>query len=111
MKIVEMYDPETDTWSRVADLPHRINGLDGFMLLYNHYSKTILKNILSRAKMELFDGLPTLVGGYIHDERKQNRDLFVYNPEQNKWHIHEIQMRIPRSSPAVFQVPRKLFNC
>ena len=82
----EIYDPLTNTWTRVADLPTGINS----------------------AKMELLDGLPTIVGGY--DGNSQNGILYQYHPDLNQWKPHPTaQMRIPRSSPAVFQVPRHMF--
>ena len=81
-----MYDPLTNTWTRVADLPTGINS----------------------AKMELLDGLPTIVGGY--DGNSQNGILYQYHPDLNQWKPHPTaQMRISRSSPAVFQVPRHMF--
>ena len=79
----------TNTWTKVADLPIGINS----------------------AKMELLDGLPTIVGGY--NGETQNGILYQYHPDLDQWKEHpEAKMRIARSSPAVFQVPRQLFpNC
>ena len=36
--------------------------------------------------------------------------LFQYNPVQDKWQELDIRLRIPRSSPTVFQVPKSMFN-
>ena len=86
----EMYDPETDQWIKVADLPVP----------------------LSSAKMELLEGRPTIIGGYNSDQKVFNNILYQYFVETNEWKPHPfVKMRIPRSSAAVFQVPRDLFNC
>jgi hypothetical protein len=85
----EMYAPMTNTWTKVADLPTGINS----------------------AKMELLDGLPTIVGGYNGETR--NGILYQYHPDLDLWKEHpNAKMRIPRSSATVFQVPRLMFpNC
>ena len=63
---------------------------------------------LNSAKMELLDGLPTIVGGW--NEITQNGILYQYHSNLNQWKPHpNAQMRVPRSSAAVFQVPRHLF--
>lgn len=86
-KSAEMYDPELDIWETVADLPVPI----------------------SSAKMELLDGVPTIVGGY--DNEKQNGVLYQYFVDTNEWRPHPTTgMRIPRSSAAVFPVPKSLFK-
>ncbi len=82
----EMYDPETNSWTRVRDLPEP----------------------LSSAQMTLFDGLPTIVGGYNNVAR--NKVLYQYHPQDNEWRPHPTtQLRLARSSPAVMQVPRQTF--
>ena len=82
----EMFNPDTRTWTRVADLPRP----------------------LSSAKMELFDGLPTIIGGY--DNTQLSGELYQYHPDKDRWIPHPTaKMRIPRSSAAVFQVPRAMF--
>ncbi len=87
MRSAEMYNPETDVWTRVADLP----------------------TPLSSARMALLDGLPTIIGGY--DNSNQNGVLYQYHVDKDKWIPHPtVQMRIPRSSAAVFQVPKTLFK-
>lgn len=86
MTSAEMYDVEGGTWSQVADLPFPIN---------SH-------------KMELLDGLPTIIGGF--DGETQVGILLQYHEDTNQWIPHpEATMRVPRSSAAVFQVPRHLF--
>ena len=83
-----MYDPERNSWTNVSDLPEP----------------------LSSAKMELLDGKPTIIGGY--NNKDQNGILYQYEVETNQWNAHpNIQLRIPRSSAAVFQVPREPFRC
>ena len=83
----EMYNPETDLWTRVADLPKPLHS----------------------AKMELLEGLPTIVGGY--DNTNQNDVLYQYHPDIDQWKPHPIaKMRIARSSATVFQVPRGIFK-
>ena len=91
MSSAEMYDPVTNTWTPVADLPTTI----------------------SSAKMELLDGLPTIVGGWNDDIDTENNILYQYHSDLDQWKAHpDAKMRIARSSPAVFQVPRQLFpNC
>ena len=84
----EMYNPETDSWTRVADLPKP----------------------LSSAKMEQLDGLPTIIGGI--DGSTTNDILYQYYSDDDKWVAHpDMKLRIARSSAAVFQVPRELFKC
>ena len=83
----EMYNPETETWTQVANLPVP----------------------LSSAKMDELDGVPTIVGGY--DGSNQNDVLYQYKSETNEWVAHpKVKLRVPRSSAAVFQVPRTLFE-
>lgn len=61
--------------------------------------------------MEIFDGLPTLIGGFNSDSQTQNRDLFQYDLESNQWRRHPTaRLRIGRSSLGVFQVPRTLID-
>ena len=89
IKSAEMYNPYTNYWTQVADLPVPLNG----------------------AKMELLDGIPTIIGGYDTDAEEQNKFLYQYLVEDNVWISHpNVTMRIARSSPAVFQVPRQLFK-
>ncbi len=82
----EIYDPDSDTWTPVAPLPRP----------------------LSSARMELFDGLPTVFGGF--DNERQNDALYQYDPDGDAWRELETKLRVPRSSAAVFQVPRSMFN-
>ena len=83
----EIYNPDTDFWSKVAPLPKP----------------------LSSARMELLEGLPTIVGGF--DNFRQNDVLYQYHPDLDEWIPHpKAKMRIARSSPTVFQVPRTIFK-
>ena len=63
--------------------------------------------------MEQLDGLPTIVGGYDADAKTQNGILYQYHADVDEWRPHDrVSLRIPRSSAAVFQVPKTLFkNC
>ena len=89
-KSVEMYNPRTNEWTPVKDLPFPINS----------------------AKMELLGGRPTLIGGYNADTKDRNGKLYQYFVETDEWIAHPtVEMRIPRSSHAAFQVPRDLFRC
>ena len=84
----EMYDPATNQWTDLPDLPFPINS----------------------ASMEMLGGLPTIFGGYRHDTKTQNDELLQYNPEKNNWEPHPTnKLRLKRSSAAAFNVPRNLF--
>ena len=90
MRLTEMYNPEENKWYRVADLPVPLNS----------------------ARMELLDGIPTVIGGYDTDALEQNKYLYQFIEEENVWRRHPtITLRIPRSSAAVFPVPSNLFSC
>eukprot|EP00094_Tigriopus_californicus_P006154 TCALIF_05926-PA protein Name:"Similar to snk Serine protease snake (Drosophila melanogaster)" AED:0.19 eAED:0.19 QI:0/0.83/0.71/0.85/0.66/0.71/7/188/824 len=83
----EILDPETGKWSPVADLPIP----------------------LMSAQMQVFDGYPTIVGGY--DNRDRNGKMFQYIIEEDRWYEHPTaKLRIPRSSAAVIQVPKNMFD-
>jgi len=58
----------------------------------------------------IVSGYPTLIGGYNSDSETQNDKLFAYDPSRNRWRELSQKMRLPRSSAAVFQVPREMFN-
>ena len=84
----EMYDPERNSWKRVADLPEP----------------------LSSTSLELLDNRPTTFGGY--NQRDQVSTLYQYFIEEDKWRPHpHTKLRMARSSAAVFQVPREMFRC
>ena len=85
-----MFDPRENIWIPVADLPVPINS----------------------AKMELLAGRPTIIGGYDTDNKQRNGKLYQYYVETNEWKAHPtVQLRLPRSSAAAFQVPRDFFRC
>ena len=86
----EMYNPRTNVWTPVADLPLALNS----------------------ARMELLGGRPTLMGGYNTEGNIRNDQLWQYFVEDDEWRPHPtIKMRVPRSSFAAFQVPRGFFRC
>ena len=90
LRHAEMYDIEANEWTPVARLPAP----------------------LQSAKMELLEGRPTIIGGWDDNAKQFNGVLYQYFVETNEWKAHpNVQMRMPRSSPAVFQVPRDLFAC
>lgn len=89
IKNVEMYNVETNAWQKLADLPIP----------------------LSSAKLELLGNRPTIIGGYDLDADTQNGKLYQYFVETDEWKAHDVEMRLPRSSAAVFQVPRNFFRC
>ena len=81
------YDPDLDTWERVADLDFPVTS----------------------AKMDILDGLPTLVGGFTGSYG--NTDLIQYFEEEDRWiPLNGVKLEITRSSPVVFQVPKDYFN-
>ena len=89
LKSAEIYDPLTNTWKQAEDMPEPI----------------------SSAQMELFDGLPTTVGGT--NGVTQISKMYQYYINENKWFVHKkAKLRYARTSAAVFQVPRLHFqNC
>ena len=59
--------------------------------------------------MEILNGVPTVFGGY--NGKQQNEKLYQYNYKEDKWFAHPtIKLNTPRMSPAVFQVPKYLFD-
>ena len=87
LKSVEVYDPDLDTWERVADLDFPVTS----------------------AKMDILHGLPTLVGGFTGSYG--NTDLIQYFKEEDRWiPLNGVKLEITRSSPVVFQVPKDYFN-
>ena len=93
LKSAELYDVELDKWDKAADLPVP----------------------LQSASMELLGGKPTIIGGFDSDSLDWNPILYQYDAELGglgKWKpLSNVRMRMPRSSAAVFQVPRDLFYC
>ena len=90
LKSAELYDVELDKWFKAADLPVP----------------------LQSASMELLGGKPTIIGGFDSDSLDWNPILYQYDAEPNEWKpLPNVRMRMPRSSAAVFQVPRDLFYC
>ena len=89
LQSAEIYDPQTNTWTPAADMPEPI----------------------SSAGMELFDGLPTTVGGT--NGVDQISTMYQYDITEDVWFPHKkAKLKVARSSAAVFQVPRLHFrNC
>ena len=88
MASAELYDPVTNIWTQLPDLPFRLNS----------------------ARMEMLGGLPTIFGGYNFDTKTQNDILLQYHSDVNKWIPHPTnKLKLKRSSHVAFQVPRNLF--
>ena len=65
---------------------------------------------LSSAQLALLDNKPTTFGGW--NGRVQVGTLYQYHVKENVWKAHpHNELRMPRSSAAVFQVPRDFFKC
>ena len=89
MNSSEIYDLDLNVWKKAADLPLPLN---------SH-------------KLEPLGGLPTVIGGYDRLSDSRNSKLFQYHPEKDEWLEHpdpRNTLRIPRSSAAVFQVPKDI---
>ena len=86
LQTAEIYNPRTDEWSRVADLPVPLHS----------------------AKMDLLADVPTLIGGF--DGTAENEVIYQYNVANAAWNIFPVKLNEGRSSPAVFQVPQSLFE-
>ena len=86
----EMYNVDANEWNSVAKLPVP----------------------LQSARMELLEGRPTIIGGWDSNAKAFNSVLYQYFVATDEWKAHpSIQLKMPRSSHAVFQVPRDLFHC
>ena len=85
----EMYDPATDEWTTLPNLPFPI----------------------SQARMENVDGKPTIIGGYTKNTPKESKvverlsTLVSYDVENNQW-IVDGKINVPRSSFATIQIPK-----
>ena len=94
----ELYDPATDTWTKLPDMPYPI----------------------SSSKMEQVNGYPTVIGGVTEDFTKEfnvtrTGILQSYDPDTNEWFVpfqstqgNSGSLVIPRSNQAVIQVPKYL---
>jgi hypothetical protein len=58
--------------------------------------------------MDLLADIPTLIGGYDGKNRKENDVIYQYDLASDSWNLHPTKLRIGRSSPAVFQIPKSL---
>ena len=83
----EMYDPATNEWTKLPDLPLPI----------------------SSGRMEQLNGKPTLIGGATQatpgGNVTQSKLIIGYDYKTNQWSI-DGQLSIARSSHAVMQVPK-----
>ena len=64
LRDVDVYDPETNTWTKAADLPKRIGHITAATLSY---------------------GQRILITGGVTQNRRKLRDVLAYNPETNTW--------------------------
>ena len=83
----ELYDPATNTWTKLPDLPFPI----------------------SSGKMEQLNGKPTLIAGSTQNTPggpvTQSNLMVAYDAEKNQWDVVG-KIKLPRSSHAVIQVPK-----
>ena len=86
LQTAELYNPQTNEWRMIADLPVPLHS----------------------AKMDLLGDIPTLIGGYDGRNKNENDIIYQYDVINDSWNIHPVQLRVGRSSPAVFQVPKSL---
>ena len=84
-----MYDPATDTWTDLPDMPFAI----------------------SSAKMIQINGKPTIIGGSIKEDASkpvdQSNYLVSYDYKTNQWNV-DGKIQLPRSSHEVIQIPKTL---
>ena len=84
-----MYDPVTDTWTQLPDLPIPMSG----------------------AKMELLNGKTTIIGGNTQDTPggpvNPTNILLSYDPKNNQWNV-DGNIKLPRSNHLVMQIPKQL---
>jgi len=86
LKTAELYNPQTNEWKKITDLPVPLHS----------------------AKMDLLADVPTLIGGYDGTNRRENPIIYQYDVFSNLWKTHGVNLRFGRKSPAVFQVPKSL---
>ena len=85
----ELYDPKTDTWTKLPDLPFPI----------------------SAGRMEQLNGKPTIIGGRTQfpntppGKVEQSNLLISYDYQTNTWNM-DGKINLPRSSHAVMQIPK-----
>ena len=84
----ELYNPMTNEWKRVADLPVPLHS----------------------ARMDLLDNTPTLIGGFDGENLRENDVIYQYDLTDDVWTDFPTKLKMGRSSPAVFQVPSSLFQ-
>ena len=83
----EMYDPATDTWTELPDLPIPIHS----------------------GRMTQVNGKPTIIGGSIKEDPSkpptQSNYLVSYDYKTNQWNV-DGKINLPRSSHTVIQIPK-----
>ena len=82
----EIYNPKSNNWTDVADLPVPLHS----------------------ATMELLADVPTLIGGYDGENKKENDVIYQYDVKNKKWEKFG-ELQEGRSSPTVVQVPHSYF--
>jgi hypothetical protein len=86
LQTAEIYNPQTNEWKKIANLPVPLHS----------------------AKMDLLADVPTLIGGYDGTNKRENDVIYQYDVNNDSWTIHPVKLKIGRSSPALFQVPKSL---
>ena len=86
-KTADLYDPATDTWTALPDLPFPIHS----------------------GKMTEINGKPTIIGGVILEDATKGVDqsnyMVSYDYESNQWNV-DGKIQLPRSSHAIIQIPK-----
>ena len=66
---------------------------------------------LSNAKMEVLEGLPSIIGGVNTETKEPNGDIYQYYFLSDEWKpLTKVSLEVPRISPTVVEVPKDLFN-
>jgi hypothetical protein len=61
--------------------------------------------------MEIFEGLPTFVGGYNEEKKNRSDEVFQYHWSEDKWvQRNDLKLKVPRDNAAMFEVPKDLFG-
>ena len=66
---------------------------------------------LVHGHLDLFEGLPTFVGGYNSELGNSSKEVYQYHWSEDKWVKREdLALKVPRDQAAMFQVPKDLFG-
>ena len=103
-----------DKWCEVLSVPNEqpLSSAEIFDLQSGKWiNAAYMPTPLSSAKMELFGGLPTTIGGYNGTSVTSN--MYQYDVEADEWFVNQrLKLLQARNNAAVFQVPRQYFtNC